>query len=874
VRRVFPLIILPLLFLAVAFATAAALSFLGDRAFAEWRLVFLGWERPVRWGSLVVGTSIAVACIAMLFTYEQRLVSRKLGWTLLSLRLLLILTLFLTLLEPVWSWSYNQQNLGRVIVALDLSESMETRDQAATPAEKLRWAKALGVIGGGETAERINQWIAAYEAGQEPEWVTPDEAADPVRRAQLEAARRQNLAGALQQIEQLSRKEILQRLILAKPEPLDQRLGKLVNLEFTTFAGEVLPTTGADLAKLFETPDPALLRGRTDLTRPVSAAGLSSQETPLVGVILFSDGRDNVHPTPQQFTTRFAGSAVPVHTVLIGSERRPKDLAIVTLEHPEKVFQDDEPVVRATIRTSGYVGEKLQIQLDEPGQENGVALTEEVVPTGEITEVSFKLQALSEGRHRFRVFTPVLSGETREDNNERDFALEVVDDKAHVLLLEGSGRWEFRYLHAALERDERVELQTVVFDQPYLGVLPETFFPRQIRPNPDPGAQPFAGFDVVIVGDVQMNQLPQEVWEQLDRYVRDDGGTLVLTAGKNYFPRQNTLEIVRDLLPVENLREIHLTDPGQAAPPDRRGFHLELTPDGALQTMLQFELDPLENERIWGALPGHTWGLVGESRPAATVWATLPPQGGADLGLEGERRRALIAQHYVGTGQVVWLGIDSTWRWRFRAGDKYHHRFWGQLVRWAVEFKASAGNSFVRFGVSRPNYSTGEPILLKAQWDERFLRQNPGVRAQVSIVRRNTNDTPVTIPLTPSEARHFVHEGRFPLNQPGDYLATLVVPGVPFPEQLEVEFVVSDKLSPELQDVSANRPLLEQAAQLTGGTFLLPDQLDRLPDLFQSTSVEKTIKEEITLFDHWLILVLFCLFGTTEWVLRKINGLP
>ena len=34
-----------------------------------------------------------------------------------------------------------------MLVAVDLSESMNTTDQHAAPAEKLRWARALGMIG-------------------------------------------------------------------------------------------------------------------------------------------------------------------------------------------------------------------------------------------------------------------------------------------------------------------------------------------------------------------------------------------------------------------------------------------------------------------------------------------------------------------------------------------------------------------------------------------------------------------------------------------------------------------------------------------------------------------------------------------------------
>ncbi|MCA9046044.1 MAG: hypothetical protein KDA69_17075, partial [Planctomycetaceae bacterium] len=479
-RRFLPPFLLAILFLAIALATMGALSFLGERAFGEWRLVFLGWQRNSRLIALLVASIIAVTCIGMLFAYEQRLVSRRLGFTLLALRLLLILVLFLTLLEPVWTWSYDEQHKGRVLVALDLSESMETRDIFASDAEKLRWARALGMLGNQANADRIDRWIAAYEAGQQPEWIDPSEQLDAGRRQQVAQARQENLQAVFEQLETLSRKEILRRLILAEPNPFIDQLRQHVDTQFCTFAGEVTNTPEGELEESLDDPQQSLMRGHSDLTSPLSASTLNGDEMPLVGIVVFSDGHDNVHDNPQTFASRLAGSAVPIHTVLIGSERKPKDLSIVNIDYPEKVFKDDDPLVKATLRTSGFSGERIQVKLTSEDESNFEPLIEEVTITGDVADVSFQLTDLPEGRHRFKLSTDVLPDETRDDNNDREFSVAVVDDKAHILLVDGEGRWEFRYLQAALERDERVELKTVLFEQPYVGVLAQTFFDRKI----------------------------------------------------------------------------------------------------------------------------------------------------------------------------------------------------------------------------------------------------------------------------------------------------------------------------------------------------------------------------------------------------------
>jgi hypothetical protein len=284
----------------------------------------------------------------------------------------------------------------------------------------------------------------------------------------------------------------------------------------------------------------------------------------------------------------------------------------------------------------------------------------------------------------------------------------------------------------------------------------------------------------------------------------------------------------------------------------------------------------VENRRIWSQLPGHAWGLRGEAKPAATVWgAVIDP--GVERTLETERQNAILVHQYLGGGQVLWIGIDSTWRWRHRVGDKYHHRFWGQLARWAAEFKASAGNEFVRFGPERPTLEVGEDAVLRARWDENFLRRFPDLKARVEIARAGAEaDQPVmTVDLLPSETRPLVHEGRAVSLGSGEYRARLVVDNAHLgAEPVVAGLTVTERVTSELSELAANRDLLQQLADVTGGRLFLPDELDQLPELFSGVSEKTTHREEIALWDHWLTLLLFCGLLTTEWVLRKLNGLP
>ena len=374
------------------------------------RLLFHGLESTSWQVLLAVVALVAVTCVVMLFRYERRLVSPRLGNTLLLLRVLTISSLFLVLLEPVASWSVDEERSGRVVVALDLSESMDTTDKQATASEKLRWARGLGMIGNADIDSRLDQWQASYERGEEPEWVAVNETADPEKRRALASSRQELVKGVFAELDRTPRREIAERLLTSGVDPLLPKLEKLAQVELCLFAGgstttesallserlagqsgptgnaknKVTPKPGAKSKPGAQQPAPKGAKPKggpgakpanapldlgslkvdfTDITQPLTVAA-SGTGTKLAGIVLITDGRDTAHGTSTEFVQRYAGVA-PVYSVLIGSERRPKDLAIANVDHPTAVFQNDRPAVKATLRTQGFAGQDLEVILEE-----------------------------------------------------------------------------------------------------------------------------------------------------------------------------------------------------------------------------------------------------------------------------------------------------------------------------------------------------------------------------------------------------------------------------------------------------------------------------------------------------------------------------
>ena len=78
----------------------------------------------------------------------------------------------------------------------------------------------------------------------------------------------------------------------------------------------------------------------------------------------------------------------------------------------------------------------------------------------------------------------------------------------------------------------------------------------------------------------------------------------------------------------------------------------------------------------------------------------------------------------------------------------------------------------------------------------------------------------------------------------------------------------------ELADTTLNLPLLETIADLSGGRVVDAAGIAGLAELFLADQRSREEVRETPLWNHWVVLTLFLVLMTTEWVLRRGGGLP
>ncbi|GAH66974.1 unnamed protein product, partial [marine sediment metagenome] len=242
---------------------------------------------------------------------------------------------------------------------------------------------------------------------------------------------------------------------------------------------------------------------------------------------------------------RLGMGQVPVCSIVFGSERPPRDAAIVSLEAPETVCAEDKVYVTAEIKLDGLAGQAVTVSLSK-GDTVVHSQTVEVPAAQYRTRVELTDTPTETGLHSYRVRVEDVGEEVLTGNNEYPVTVSVTDERTNLLIIEGRPRWEFRYLkNLFVSRDKTVNLQYVLFgparisDQAARRQIPASVSrpvgQAEATALPENEAE-WMKFDVIIVGDVGPDVLPPPDQEALHKFVSDRGGTLIVIAGPRFMP--------------------------------------------------------------------------------------------------------------------------------------------------------------------------------------------------------------------------------------------------------------------------------------------------------------------------------------------------
>lgn len=581
---------------------------------------------------------------------------------------------------------------------------------------------------------------------------------------------------------------------------------------------------------------------------------------PPSAMILMSDGQTTDGEPLVKAAELAARKGVPLFAVGLGSAEPARDLELTDLLVDDVVFVDDAVRFQAKLAARGLEGQKVKVRLVErpPGAKPdapGRVIKEievDAPPDGKPARVEIVHEPKETGEKSFVLEVDPRPRELQVENNRIERTVSVRKEKLKVLIAESEPRYEFRYLKNYLEREETIDLSVVLLssdpeyseqDRSAIPVFPAT-------------KEELFEFDVVLFGDVDPSYLSQAQMKNLAEFAEEKGGGILFVAGELFNPLSYRGTPLEALLPIELADARNPSAVGTPVTP----YHPELTLEGRGSPIFRFGIDEAESARIWQELPESYWYLEApRKKPGALVLVDHASATGADGKLP------LITYQFTGAGRTMFHAFDDTWRWRFRAGDKFFGRFWVQTIRFLARSRL-AGKRQAEIQTDRRAYERGQPVQVRVRFP------NPGLAPagdEASVMIERQGGAGRTLQLRRSPGMRNVFEGVLSQAAEGDYTARLLPPPVlegPIPT---AAFRVESPAG-EFERVQMNEPELRRAAEATAGAFYpATAAAGLLADLPKPSKVPLDTDPPIPLWNSWPILALFLTLLASEWILRK-----
>jgi len=575
------------------------------------------------------------------------------------------------------------------------------------------------------------------------------------------------------------------------------------------------------------------------------------QEANLQAVLLLTDGDWNSGKSPLAAAARYRERGIPVYAVGVGSETPLPDLIIEAVSPPSYGLFGEQITIPFAIRSHLTNEVKASIVLHDGKEETRKEI---VIPARGQLQDTILWYPRAVGDVALSLKLPVQPGETLPENNSQNFQISIRVEKLQVLVVDSLPRWEYRYLRNALSRDPGVEAYSVLF---HPGMKPGSG--RNYLPSFPSTREAISRYDVIFLGDVGIGEgeLSAADAELIRGLVEQQSSGLVFLPGRR--GRQVTFadSALKDLVPV-------VLDAGK---PQGQSLQneavLTLTTAGKGHFLTRFEADEKLNAQVWQALPGFTWSAaVEKSRPGAEVLAVHSALRNAS------GRMPLLATRSAGTGKVLFLGMDSAWRWRRGVEDKYHYRFWSQVVRWMAHQRHLAEKEGIRLAYSPERPEPNDTVFLQSTVLDAagFPAQEGPVTASITAPSGRVEH----VQFSSVEGGWGVFKSQFKPGEPGKYKVVLDAPAQS--RQLETDLIIEARVVEEIGR-PINRGILGEISALTGGASSLADGLAGIVQKIAVAPEPKALEKRIRIWSSpwWggLILVLLSAY----WIGRKAAGM-
>lgn len=595
----------------------------------------------------------------------------------------------------------------------------------------------------------------------------------------------------------------------------------------------------------------------------------------VVGVLMMSDFAQRafapLNVDPRTIALRYGDQRIPIHPVPFGGTGQSEnalDIAIEDLMVDPVSFEGTTVPVTVRFRALGAAGKKVKLKLlvedrrvhapGDVGEMRTPLISGDDRPVEEITiKSSNEVQTLElsftpkqSGEFKLRIEAEPVDREVKTINNQKQTIITVQKGGIRVALLHSLPP-EQKYIRK-VGGTEQIQIESRLM---YLGKL------RDRNRIPDDWFEPDK-FDVYIIGDVPADLFTPQQLTALSKRVSEDGAGLMMLGGlRSFGPGGYAGTPIEPLLPV-TLRQAE------------KQVGNQISPD--LYYSRDLVMQPTSRGRV------HYLMRLNNSSDPTAVWKELPPLQKAnklqprmlleEVLAESEDGVPLLIAHEFGAARVLAFASDTTFLWHTHGFQQEHTRFWQQVILW-LSRKELESDSAVWARVQPRNHRQGQRVPVSFGARDEKGEPLDAARFQVSVKTPDGQELSPAIQGTGGTRALDVID----TDVPGDYWVKVdaTLDSAPVGPTAWTRFLV-DAGDPELDNPAADYQLMEEIAKLSGGSLIPPEELEYYLKELQSErlpTLELTEIRRTPLWDNPYVLLLFVGMISTEWYLRKRNGL-
>ena len=666
---------------------------------------------------------------------------------------------------------------------------------------------------------------------------------------------------------------------LAASAPVD------VDVEYYAFAQAAGPLSSLQAA----TPTGEA----TAVADALQAVLAAPADTPLSGVVLCSDGIENMSHDPESVAHLFHRKGVPIHTLTVGTTNDVQDIIVENLQVKRAVPNQAPTRIGVAIRAFGYRGLTVPVQILHA---NRIVASQSIKLRDGPQLLELDFTPHERGFQVYEVKIPVQNGEWLATNNRKMFGLEVLDPTIRVIYMEGTPQQpgspipEWKYLKDALLSDANIKVKTL-----YRQFGNNGQFLNTIDADPETGEQiypvehPTKGFprtlaellnyDVIIHSDIRTDSFTSEQLENMARLVEEFGGGFVMIGGNSAFGKGGYHRTILDrVIPVAMEQD----NDSQA-----RQITLQVPRLAFSHPVMAIGATPDQTQQIWTEKFPLLYGcnLVDRAKPGATV-----------LGVDATARnrygpRLLLAVQTVGKGRSMAFTSDTTRSWgrdfetlwgepinpafplsERNCDSRYYRQFWVNAVRWLAAGRIGKTNSPVELELAESYCAPGERVA--ANIKVRGSDLGPLDNADVAVCLSSTGLTNVIFKADYDRVTQAYQADLLP---PRDASFTVTAIATANGRKLgdDRQLLVCESVDREMADLRARPQLMSDLARISGGKSLTLSDPSRaqVSSIFGAPPPAELEYRHTPLWDRWWWLSLVVLLLTVEWSVRRLSGM-